>query len=158
MPGSERRFMPGYGSRYVPFSTRAPTTVLGTVTRCQASTAKPGREIASPPWGAFSEDCNVHPAWRSMRRGPSAAVAVEQGQGHDLSHELHEHARGDQGRDDLVEGEEGGDDGHRAEHVEGDVGEVAGRMEAAEHAEEVPFHGGGVGDAGVAEQQGEHGA
>jgi len=38
--------------------------------------AKPGREIASPPWGAFSEDCNVHPAWRSMRRGPSAAVAV----------------------------------------------------------------------------------
>jgi hypothetical protein len=31
VPGIERRFMPKYGSRYVPFSTSAPTTVFGTV-------------------------------------------------------------------------------------------------------------------------------
>ena len=41
---------------YVPFSTSAPTTVLGTVIACQPAVAKPGLEISSPLAVTFAED------------------------------------------------------------------------------------------------------
>src|SRR6187549_416692 len=56
MPGSVRRFIPKNGSGYVPFSTRAPTTVLGTVIADHAEASKPGCDTVSPPAATWAED------------------------------------------------------------------------------------------------------
>src|SRR5258708_1577769 len=67
MPGRVRRFIPKKGSGYVPFSTRAPTTVLGTVIADHAEASKPGCDTASPPAEAFSEDCRLQPSYKARR-------------------------------------------------------------------------------------------
>src|SRR5712692_10621406 len=74
VPGIARRFMPKYGSRYVPFSTSAPTTVFGTVTLYQPLGRYPGLERVSPFSATWAEDWIVQPA-RSGRRSSAPAAA-----------------------------------------------------------------------------------
>src|SRR4051812_37968170 len=56
VPGSSRRFIPKNGSRYRLSSTRAPTTVDGTVARYQSPGLYEGEEISAPSTPTFAED------------------------------------------------------------------------------------------------------
>src|SRR4029453_16862785 len=67
IPGNVRRFIPKNGSGYVPFSTRAPTTVLGTVMADHAEASKPGCDTDSPPASTRAEDCSPQPSRRTSR-------------------------------------------------------------------------------------------
>ncbi len=56
----------------MPSATRAATTVVGTVARCQPAVGNPGRETASPPSVTFADDWIAHPS-RSSSRIPAAS-------------------------------------------------------------------------------------
>ena len=56
VPGSERMFIPKYGSGSFPLLTSAETTVDGTEVRYHAEASKPAVEIRSPVSGTLAED------------------------------------------------------------------------------------------------------
>src|SRR2546425_12135394 len=81
VPGIARRFMPKYGSRYVPFSTKAPTTVFGTVTLYQSLGLYPGLERVAPFSATCAEDWIVQPDRRGRRSSAAAAAGNARARG-----------------------------------------------------------------------------
>src|SRR5689334_12289003 len=63
MPASERRFIPTYGFLNSPPSTRAPTTVEGTVAADQEPVLTPGCESAAPSASTLADDWIRHPVF-----------------------------------------------------------------------------------------------
>src|SRR5688572_4642493 len=66
--------MPKYGSTYVPFSTRAPTTVFGTRALCQPAVPNPTVETASPLAETWAEDWRLHPCASAIRASPASSA------------------------------------------------------------------------------------
>src|SRR5579859_2676353 len=70
MPGTERRFMPKYGSLYTPFSTSTAKTVFGADVEYQPSVEKPTAETCSGGAEILAEDCTFQP---SRKTEPASA-------------------------------------------------------------------------------------
>src|SRR5215471_15541650 len=56
VPGTDRRFIAVYGFLNCPASTRAPTTVVGTVTGYQLPVSTPAWDRAGPSASTFADD------------------------------------------------------------------------------------------------------
>src|SRR6266567_2558543 len=76
IPGNARMFIPKNGSRYTRSSTRAPTTVEGTVARYQWLGRYDADEILPPFTPTFADDCTSQPSCSARRPCPSACSAV----------------------------------------------------------------------------------
>src|SRR5439155_22366060 len=81
--GTERRFMPKYGSLYTPFSTSTAKTVLGAEVEYQPSGEKPAAEICSGAADTFAEDWTFQPSRRTVpasasKTGQSATQRIKQ--------------------------------------------------------------------------------
>ena len=90
------------------------------------------------------------------RPGHVRPLRAQQHHREHLPDELHENPGRDQHVDDEAERQEAADDRDQAEHDQRHVRKSPRRVQPAEHGEEVAVARRRVGDAGVAEQQGEH--
>src|SRR5207248_886240 len=81
---------------------------------------------------------------RTLFRGQPLA---QQGQGKDLSDELHENARGQQRADHLVKPEEGRDNCHGSERQQRDIRKIFRGMQPRERLEKISINSRSVGDA-----------
>src|SRR6266478_4259322 len=83
-------------------------------------------------------------------------LPAQQDQSKGLSHELHQDPSDDKRVNHCPERKEARHDGDRAEHEQRDVREVLGRVQPAEHAEEVAALRRSIGDARVTQEKREH--
>src|SRR5215467_905342 len=95
-----------------------------------------------------------HPIWTRHVR----SLLAQQDESEDLPHELHQNARNDERIDHRAEREETGNDRERPKYEQRYIGEILGRMQAAERPEEIPTLGRGERNSRVTEEKGEDGA